>query len=75
MGGAGRNADQINISLPKAVADEIKQRSKAMGLSASRYCYLILTRHLHEGKPLILSEANVAHESKDFCPSSTLTQS
>ncbi|MFA5256571.1 MAG: hypothetical protein WC360_00320 [Opitutales bacterium] len=65
MGGAGRNADQINISLPKAVADEIKQRSKAMGLSASRYCYLILTRHLHEGRPLVLSEASILREQTD----------
>jgi len=65
MGGAGRNADQINISLPKDVADEIKLRSKAMGLSASRYCYLLLTRHLHEGRPLVLTEESILHDQSD----------
>jgi predicted DNA binding CopG/RHH family protein len=56
MSGAGKNADQINISLPKDSALEIKRRATAMGLSTSRYCFMILERHLREGEPLILSE-------------------
>ena len=56
MSGAGKNADQINISLPKDAASEIKRRASAMGLSTSRYCFMILERHLREGKPLVLAE-------------------
>jgi predicted DNA binding CopG/RHH family protein len=56
MSGAGKNADQINISLPKDAATEIKRRASAMGLSTSRYCFMILQRHLREGAPLVLSE-------------------
>jgi hypothetical protein len=56
MSGAGKNADQINISLPKDAAAEIKRRASAMGLSTSRYCFMILKRHLHEGAPFVLAE-------------------
>ncbi len=56
MSGAGKNGDQINISLPKDAAAEIKRRATTMGLSTSRYCFLILERHLREGRPLVLSE-------------------
>jgi hypothetical protein len=56
MSGAGKNADQINISLPKDSASEIKRRATAMGLSTSRYCYMILERHLRQGEPLVLAE-------------------
>ena len=64
MSGAGKNADQINISLPKDTAEEIKRRATAMGLSTSRYCFKILERHLREGEPLILSEYKTPYGEK-----------
>ena len=64
MSGAGKNADQINISLPKDAASEIKRRAGAMGLSTSRYCYMILQRHLREGAPLILAEDQTEYGKK-----------
>lgn len=63
MSGTGKNADQINISLPKDAAGEIKRRASAMGLSTSRYCFMILERHLREGKPLVLAEEPPSRES------------
>jgi predicted DNA binding CopG/RHH family protein len=64
MSGAGKNADQINISLPKDASTEIKRRASAMGLSTSRYCYMILQRHLREGAPLILAEDKTEYGKK-----------
>jgi hypothetical protein len=64
MSGAGKNADQINISLPKDAAGEIKRRASAMGLSTSRYCFMILERHLREGTTLILSEDQTSYGQK-----------
>jgi hypothetical protein len=63
MSGAGKNADQINISLPKDAAGEIKRRATAMGLSTSRYCFMILERHLHEGRPLVLAEDSPRYDT------------
>jgi hypothetical protein len=64
MSGAGKNADQINISLPKDASAEIKRRASAMGLSTSRYCYMILQRHLRNGEPLILAEDQTEYGKK-----------
>jgi hypothetical protein len=65
MSGAGKNGDQINISLPKDAAAEIKRRATSMGLSTSRYCFLLLERHLREGRPLVLSEESPRYEIDD----------
>ena len=51
-----KNKKVIGVNMKQEMADELEDRAASMQLSASKYCQIILIKHLESGQKLKLEE-------------------